>query len=148
MKDITYFSANTLAKFDNDYNNIVALGDLMMDAGKRIYTKYSESETNDIIRNGVDRILGIDFKKSTAMQRRQAWRRNKIEIATLLEDVIADKMNSGFNAGNARFMQFVRDVNIANGDKNEFFVEDNSLLQVSKFAGNHHDVRQNSVRVA
>ena len=60
-------------------------------------------------------------------------------------------MNSGWNSGNARFMDLVQEINIANGDQNEFYVEDNSLLQVSRFAGNHHDVRSlygNSVRVA
>lgn len=76
------------------------------------------------------------------MKRRQAWRDHNKEIATLIEDVIADKMNSGWNTANARFMEYVDERNIAEGDANEFFVEDNSLLTVSKFAGNHHDIRK------
>ena len=49
-------------------------------------------------------------------------------------------MNSGFNTSNARFMEYVEEVNIADGDANEFYVEDNSLLTVSRFANNHHDI--------
>lgn len=69
------------------------------------------------------------------MKRRQAWRDHNKEIATLIEDVIVDKMNSGWNTANARFMEYVEERNIAEGDANEFFVEDDSLLTVSKFSG-------------
>ena len=40
MRDITCFSANTLAKFDNDYNNMLTFNSLMMDASHRVYDKY------------------------------------------------------------------------------------------------------------
>ena len=77
------------------------------------------------------------------MKRRQAWREHNKEIASLIEDVVVDKMNSGWSAANAKFMEYVREINLADGDKNEIYVEDNSLLQVSKFAGNHHDINPN-----
>ena len=132
MRDITCFSANTLAQFDNKYENIVAFSDLMMDANHGIYSKYNKEETQDIIRNQFDAILGINFKTANSMQRRQAWRSHSKEIASLIENVVVDRMNSGWNQANARFMEYVEDVNIANGDQNEFYVEDNSLLVVSK----------------
>lgn len=140
MRDITCFSVNTLANFENNYDNILAFNSLMMDASHGIYEKYSKEETSTIIRNQFDKILGINFKTATSMKRRQAWRDHSKEIATLIEDVIVDKMNSGWNAANSRFMEYVREVNIAQGDKNEFYVDDSSLLTVSKFASNHHDV--------
>ena len=55
-------------------------------------------------------------------------------------------MNSGFNTSNARFMEYVEEVNIADGDANEFYVEDNSLLTVSRFANNHHDIIRQAVK--
>ena len=146
MKDITCFSANVLAQFDNKYDNILEFNSLMMDASNGVYEKYSKEDTQTILRNQFDKIMGINFKSATNMKRRQAWRGHNKEIASLIEDVIADKMNSGWNSANARFMEYVDERNIAEGDANEFFVEDNSLLTVSKFAGNHHDVLRQAVK--
>lgn len=146
MKDITCFSANMLAKFENKYENIVAFSELMMNANHNDYSTYSKEQTQDMIRNQFDSILGINFKTANAMQRRQAWRNHSKEIASLIEDVIVDRMNSGWNAANARFMEYVEDINIANGDQNEFYVDDSSLLVVSKFAGDHHDILRQYVK--
>lgn len=143
MREITYFSANTLAKFDNNYDNMVEFNTLLMDASHGVYTQYNKEETDTIIRNQFNTICGVaDFKALSPMKRRQAWREHGKEIASLVEDVLVDKMKSGWNEANAKFMQFVKEINIADGDKNEFYVEDNSLLQVSRFAGSHHDIRK------
>ena len=146
MRDITCFSANTVAQFDNKYDNMLAFNSLMLDAGNNVYDKYSKEDTQTILRNQFDKVLGINFKTATKMQRRQAWRDHNKEIATLIEDVVVDRMNSGWDGANARFMAYVEDINIANGDENQFFVEDNSLLTVSKFAGNHHDIVRQAVK--
>lgn len=148
MKSIANFSAHTLAQFDNNYDNVLTFGALMMDAAHGVYDKYSKEDTQTILRKQFDKVLGINFKTATKMQRRQAWRDHNKEIATLVEDVLVDKMNSGWTSANARFMEYVEEVNISEGDANEFFVEDGSLLVVSKFAGNTHDINSNSVRVA
>lgn len=146
MKDITCFSANTLAQFDNNYDNMLTFNSLMMDASNNVYEKYSKEDTQTILRNQFDKVLGINFKTASKMERRQAWRDHNKEIATLIEDVIVDKMNSGFNTSNARFMEYVEEINIADGNENQFFVEDNSLLTVSKFAGDHHDIVRQAVK--
>ena len=70
MKDITTFSAHVVANFDNNYDNMLAFNDLQMDAANRNYTKYSANETGEILRNQYNKILGIDFKNATRMQRR------------------------------------------------------------------------------
>lgn len=146
MKDITCFSANTLAQFDNKYENIVTFNSLMMDAGNNVYDKYSKEDTQTIIRNQFDKILGLNFRQANSMKRRQAWREHNKEIATLIENIVVDKMNSGWNTANARFMEYIQDVNIAEGDANEFFVNDNSLLTVSKFNGSTHDIIRQAVK--
>lgn len=146
MRDITCFSTNVVTNFDNNYDNMLQFNEVILDASHNVYEKYSKEETNTIIRNQFNRIMGIDFKTATPMKRRQAWRDHGRELASLIEDVILDKMQSGWNAANARFMEYVEEVNIADGDKNEFYVEDNSLLQVSKFAGNHHDVVRQALK--
>ena len=37
-------------------------------------------------------------------------------------------------------MKYVDQKNLALGDKNEFYVEDDSMLSVMKVSGNHHDI--------
>lgn len=146
MRDITCFSANTVAQFENNYDNMLQFNGVLMDASHKVYVNYSKEEADTIIRNQFDKIMNIDFKNATPMKRRQAWRDHGKELASLIEDVIVDKMNSGWTEANTKFMEFVEEVNIANGDVNEFYVEDNSLLQVSKFAGNHHDVVRQAIK--
>lgn len=147
MREITYFSANVVAQFDNKYDNMLEFNSLMMDASHNVFnTTYNKEQTQTILRNQFDKIFGLNFKEANSMKRRQAWRDHSKEIATLIEDVIVDKMNSGWNAANARFMELVDERNIAEGDTNEFFVNDNSLLTVSKFAGNHHNLIRQAVK--
>ena len=104
MRDITCFSANVVAQFDNSYDNMLEFNSVVMDASHGVYTKYSKEETDTIIRNQFDKIMNIDFKNATAMKRRQAWRDHGRELASLIEDVIVDKMNSGWTEANAKFM--------------------------------------------
>lgn len=54
-------------------------------------------------------------------------------------------MVNGWDDRNAKFMQYVEDVNIANGDQNSFYAADPSLLTVSVWAGEHHDVVRQKV---
>lgn len=145
MRDIAQFSANVVSNFDNDYNNMLAFNVLAIDAANNVFNKYSHDETQTIIRNQIDRIFHINFKEATPMKRRQAYRKYATDYFALIEDVLTDKMNSGWNASNAMFMEFVEDKNIAAGDKNEFYVQDNSLLTVSKWAGDSHDVLRQKV---
>lgn len=146
MRDITCFSANVIAQFENSYDNMLQFNELLLNAAHGVYEAYTKEQTNTMIRNQIDKIMGGNFAQMSPMKRRQAWRDHGKEFASLIEDVLVDKMNSGWNAGNARFMEFVREINIADGDVNEFFVEDHSLLQVSQFAGNHHDIVRQSVK--
>lgn len=148
MRDITCFSMNVVSNFENNYDNMLAFNELIMNAANHTYINYTKEETNTMIRTQFDKILGGNFAQMSPMKRRQAWRAHGLEIASLIEDVLVDRMVSGWDASNARFMEFVREINLADGDVNEFYVEDNSLLQVSQFAGNHHDVDLYSVRIA
>lgn len=148
MRDMAQFSANVTANFDSNYDNMIQFNTLALDAAHGVYEKYSHDETQTILREQFNRIFHINFKEATPMKRHQAFRKYAADYFALIEDVITDKMNSGWNANNAFFEEFVEDKNIAAGDKNEFYVEDNSLLTVSKWAGDHHDVCEKSIRVA
>lgn len=145
MRDIAQFSLNVVSNFDNNYDNMLAFNSLAIDAANGVFEKYNHDETQQIIRNQINRIFHIDFKEATPMKRRQAYRKYAIDYFAIVEDVLTDKMNSGWNASNAAFMQFVEEKNIAAGDTNEFYVEDNSLLTVSRWAGDSHDVVRQKV---
>lgn len=140
MRDIACFSNNVVAQFDNKYENMVQFNDLMMDASHKVYSDYSKDDVDKIIRNQFNKILGINYKDASPMKRRQAWRDHGKEICSLTEDVLVEKMNSGWNSSNTLFMQYVEDVNLAVDQQPTWYVTDPSLLQVSKWAGSHHDI--------
>ena len=139
MRDVN-FSNNVLACFDNSFDNIAVFNDLMMDAANGIYDKYNKAQTNEIIRNQFDKVLGINYRQASVTQRRQAWRKYGIDVCSVVENVLIDKMVSGIDEENMPIMKLVEDRNIALGDINYFTVEANALLQVSKWASGHHDI--------
>ena len=145
MKDITCFSANVVANFDNNYENMVVFNDLMLNASNNVYDKYSKEDTTKIIREQFNKILGINYLNANRMERRQAWRAHGVEICSVIENVLADRMVSGWNDENSFFMSLVEDVNIARGDINYFTANSTALLQVSKWAAGHHDVVRQKV---
>lgn len=145
MRDIAQFSTNVTANFENNYDNMVEFNALALDAAHGVFDKYSHDETQTILRKQFNNIFHINFKEATPMKRHQAYRKYAADYFALIEDVITDKMNSGWNSSNAFFDEFVEDKNIAAGDKNEFYVEDTSLLTVSKWASDHHDVLRQKV---
>lgn len=146
MTKFMTFSDNIIKSFDSKEENYVAFNSLMTDAANGIYNNYSKEETQTIIRNQFDKILGIDSKTASPREFRQAWKLHGIELNALVENVLVDKMVSGWNEDNAFFEQYVERINTGAGDKNEFYVEDNSLLQVSKFAGSHHDIVRQALK--
>lgn len=146
MPKFLNFSNNVINSFDNKEENYVAFANLMSNAANGIYTNYSKEETNEILRNQFEKIMGIDAKTANQREFRQAWRMHGIEVNALVENVLADRMVSGWTDDNAFFERYVEQINTAAGDINEFLVEDNSLLQVSKFAGSHHDIVRQALK--
>lgn len=138
MRNLLVFSDYMVSKFDDDVKNVEAFQELMNDAANGRYIKYSHDQANEMFRTQFDRILGINFKSATPQQRRQAMRLHGNELYSLIENTITDKMQSGLT--NPFFMTWVEQRNIAEGDLNEFWVKDNSLLIVSKWAHDHTDV--------
>nr|DAY89445.1 MAG TPA: capsid protein [Caudoviricetes sp.] len=143
MRDLMNYTTRVLDAFEGKEENISEFNTLLLNTSNRIYDKYSKDEANSIIRTQLNTILGYT-DGMTPMKRRQAWRLHAPEIYSIIEDVIADKMVSGWGE-NPFFEQFCETKNLALGDKNEFYVEENSLLQVSQFAGNHHDIVRQKV---
>lgn len=145
MRNFVNFSAGVQACFENE-QNLNDFKGLLMSASHRDYSKYSKEDTKNMINNGFDKLFGFDYKSADKKTRRQGLRKHGMEIAELIEDVLVDRMVSGWNEDNAFFNNYVERVNLADGNKAEWYVEDNSLLVVSKFAGNHHSLIRQAIK--
>jgi len=66
----------------------------------------------------------------------QGWRNHKNEIFTVMENVLTTNLPLAWE-GSPFYEQFVDAKNGALGDKNEYVVEDNSILVATRFAGNY-----------
>lgn len=97
-----------------------------------LFNAEASKYTDQAIREAFFEILGED--KLTW----QNFRNHKNEIYTVMETVLSTNLPTAWE--NSRFYdQFVEVKNGALGDKNEFVVEDNSILVASRLSGNHWD---------
>ena len=147
MRLFKTFSDHVMNQFEGKLDNVIAFESMLDQAANRDYSQYTREEMQKAITKQFNAILGLqDYKTASAMERRQARRLHAPEVYSLVERVLVDRMTSGWNANNAFFQEYVEQINIADGDLNQFWVTDDSLLTVSKFAGNHHDVVRQALK--
>ena len=137
MNKFMNFSANVQAVFNNDATDFVAFSQLLTDValGKQEVPK---EEANKKIVEVFQGVLGIT-KDSRPGDIRKAIRRNQALVFDIIEETVQNLLVSGW--GNDPFFQkYVDQRNLALGDKNEFYAEDDSILSVMRVSGNHHDI--------
>lgn len=137
MNKFMNFAANVQTVFNNDANDFMAFSQLLTDValGKQAVSK---EEANAKIVEVFQGVLGID-KNSRPADVRRAIRRNQALVFDIIEETIQTLLVTGW--GNDPFFQkYVDQRNLALGDKNEFYSEDDSILSVMKVSGNHHDI--------
>ena len=100
-------------------------------------TRVSNADANTKVRNYVFNILGIN-EKSTKRDRKRAMKKYGAELFEVIEEVIDIKVETGFK-DSEWFKTFVEERNVARGDSQEFWTEENIVLAASKIAGDHHD---------
>ena len=138
MSKFMNFNAVVKNAFNNDESDFVAFNKLLVDSYKGNVEGYSAKEANDKVVEIFLSAIGCD-KDSSKKDIRKAIRRNQAVVYDLIEEVVNDMLVSGWEA-NPFFREYVDVRNLALGDKNEFYVEDNSVLSVMKVSGNHHDI--------
>lgn len=111
---------------------------LLLDTAKGKTIKYSLAESDEAIRQHFFEVLGIE-PTSNRKEIRKALRRKSYDVYELIEETINEMLISGWGE-NPFFKQFVDVKNLAAGDSNVFYVPDKSILTVSRFSGNHHDL--------
>lgn len=88
---------------------------------------------DEAIREQFNKIMGVDTPTLKDI------RRHKVEIFEVLEEVLTETYLNGVNEDEF-FMQFAEIRNLALGDTQEFYLEDDAVLVVSEHAGNHWNI--------
>ena len=138
MAKFMRFDMNVKNVFDNNENDYNAFNKLMLDAARGTVEGYSVKEANDKIVEVFRQVIGCD-EHSTKAEIRRGIRKNQAVLFDIIEETIDDALVSGWQE-NPFFREYVDVKNLALGDKNEFYVPDNSVLSVMKVSGNHHDI--------
>lgn len=124
--------------FDNEESKFVAFSELLLDAAKYEVKEISQEEANKKIVEKFRAALGID-KNARGPQVRRAIKANKDLVFTIIEETVEEMIMTGWEKS-PFFMEYVETKNLALGDTNDFYVEDDSILSVSKISGNHHNL--------
>ena len=137
------FSTQHLKNVFAEEGRYEAVKNLMFDlaSGKEIYDEdgriVSKAEANDKVRSVIFEILELG-DNPTKRDRKRALRKHKDELFEIIEDVIDLQVQTGFT-NNDFFMDFVDYRNIAMDDAIEFYIEDKTVLAITKVSGQHHD---------
>lgn len=137
MNKFMYFNETVRNAFANDEAQYMNFNKLLVDVafGKQ---EVSKEEANAKIREKLRAAIGVG-ENATNVEIRRAVRRNQVEIYELLEDTIQTLLVTGWQ-NNPFFRDYVDVRNLALGDANSFYIEDESVLHVSKIAAGHHDI--------
>lgn len=138
MRNLMMFDANVQRAFDNDNENLIHFSELLLDAARGEVKTYSAKEANKKIVEKFRSALGIE-PTDRPQHVRRAIRANQNLVFALIEETVEEMIITGWME-NPFFMQFVETKNLALGDENDFYVEDDSILSVSKVSGNHHNM--------
>lgn len=134
MRNFMNFSANVQNAFHNDASEYASFSELLLDAARgttEVSKKAADAKIVEIFNN----VLGIT-KESTPMQRRQALRAHQAECFSIIEETVQSLLITDW-AVDPFFTKYVDVRNLALGDRNEFFVDDQSILEMMQISGNH-----------
>lgn len=137
MNKFMNFSANVQNVFNNDANDFAAFSQLMIDTARGNQEVTKEAANAKIV-EVFQNVLGID-KNSRPAEVRQAIRRNQSLVFDIIEETIQTLLVTDWG-NDPFFAQYVDQRNLALGDKNEFYIEDESIMSIMKISGNHHDI--------
>lgn len=103
--------------------------------------QYSIEDSNTTIRKYFEAELGIPEGCQDVRIIKKALRRNKVKFFEIIEETVENLLVSGWKE-NEFFERFVEFRNLQIGQKNLFYVPDESILTVSEFSGDHNDLRR------
>lgn len=124
-----------------DKNDITAseFKQLKFDAARNELDGTTQKEASAKIREAMFSVLGIETEKPSKKEIRRAYKRHKLDVFEVIEDVVEDMLVSGWQESEF-FDKFVEYRSIALGDRNDFWTPEEVYLSVNRMSGNHHDV--------
>ena len=138
MKNLMLFNTTVQSAFSNDNEQFVHFNELLLDSARGTVKDYTAKEANQKIVEKFRAMLGIE-PNDRPQHVKRAIRANQQLVFTIIEEVVEEMIITGWME-NPFFNQFVDTKNLALGDENDFYVEDDSILSVSKVSGNHHNM--------
>ena len=120
--------------------------------GREIYDAEQDriipaKEANETLATFCREELGLN-ERSTDRDIKRALKSPKgVELMQVIEEVVDYKIKTGWQ-DNEFFNKFVESRNLAEGDKNEFWVDQDVILTVARVSGDHHDFNTVRIRVA
>lgn len=138
MSKFMRFNSVVRNAFENDEAQFANFSQLLIDAAKKEVKEYSQAEANKVIVEKFRNALGIEPNDKPQTIKR-AIRANKDLVFTIIEETVEEMLITGW-MNNPFFNDYVDTRNLALGDENDFYVEDDSILSVSKVSGNHHNL--------
>ena len=138
MSKFMRFNSVARNAFENDEVQFANFSKLLVDAAKKEVQEYSQADANKVIVAKFREALGIEPNDRPQAIKR-AIRANKDLVFTIIEETVEEMLMTGW-MNNPFFMEYVDTRNLALGDENDFYVEDDSILSVSKVSGNHHNM--------
>lgn len=124
VKNLLFDAANGIEIFDTENN--------------RVMTK---SEVDDKIKELCFKYTGLNDKSTDKQIKRALKSESAREFFAVIEEMIEIKVTEGLR-GLDIFNKYVEEINLADGNTNEFWVEKETYLQVEKVSGSHHDLIQ------
>ena len=138
MANFMNFNEVTRRAFENDETQFMNFSQLLVDAARNTVKEYTKEEANKKIVEKFRAALGIS-PEDRVQKVRRAIKANQQLVFTIIEETVEEMIITGWET-NPFFMDYVETKNLALGDTNDFYVEDDSILTVSKISGNHHNI--------
>ena len=138
MKDLMRFDATVQNAFNNDEKEFACFSELLIDCANKTVKEYTQKEASKKIMEKFRASLGIS-PEDKPQQVRRILKANRELAYALIEEVIDEMIITGWME-NPFFKEFVDSKNLALDDENDFYIEDDSILSVSKVSGNHHNM--------
>lgn len=101
----------------------------------------TQKEVDNKIKEICFKYTGLTEKSTDKEVKRALKSEGAREFFAVIEEIIEVKVQQGLE-GIDVFNKYVEEINLADGDINEFWVEKETFLQVEKVSGSHHDLIQ------
>lgn len=122
VRNLMFDLASNVEVFDEEQNRVV-----------------STKEANDILRKAIFEELGLTEKSSPKQIKRALESEAGKQFFAVIEELIDERVATGWHESEF-FNEFVETKNLADGDANEFWADDDIILTVAKVAGSNHDL--------